>query len=234
MSIRYTLYYYKDKLFYGFGLFFLIIALIGFCGYFFLNHFQVITPNGTHNARDFTLTTGTIEAYRQHYPNAEITHAKKGIPWLLTITLALAIALITRSRRVSNKERRSMYLLNIMSTNGKVKLTDLSNEMGIDKNFVLETLPILNLERGTSFSYHSDSNMIICNDSTVDWHLNTKCDNCGAIADVHVNIHIEHESLTCPYCSSRIHDPDFISFKKTKADIEKTTAYSSFMNFLKK
>ena len=111
----------------------------------------------------------------------------------------------------------------------------LTDQLGFDKQFILDVLPDLNRCPGVSFSYNIEGDLIVDDNSTVDWHLSKNCDSCGAAIDEKLTVNLEAESLVCPYCSSKIHDADFIDHKvevKEKIESKNKSMFESLISLV--
>ena len=207
MPQRKTIHHYKEIFLQKLGKLTVIIALIAFFISLSLNWFTVTTTN-EHGVQEIRTigSLGTAAAHRKANPDDIVKDARRPFPLIPTFLLLFGLALSTRKGRGQSDFE---HLFTILHSGKKIRLTDLINSSGFDKQYVLDTLPDINLERGTSFYYRAEADLVVDEDSTIDWHLNSQCENCGANANTEVNILIGKESLVCPYCSNSIHDPEF-------------------------
>ena len=97
----------------------------------------------------------------------------------------------------------------VLKLNRKIKLEQLTNETGLSRSYIFSQLPDINLQRGTSFYYDGEFDVVYDDDVTVDWPLNIKCKHCGATTCESVKILLGQESLSCPYCSHPVEDTEF-------------------------
>lgn len=206
MRAQKTVNHYWEALLHRVGKILIGVSIFGFWLSLSLAHYSITYINDEQIQETLNFASlGSSEYYRKAYPGAAITIKERPFPIVPTVILLFGLSLATRTRRESSPYKK---LWTVLKVERKIELPELLRHTGQSKAFILNTLPDINLERGTSFYYHPDTDTVVDHDSAVKWHLAKKCSNCGANVDTQMYILIGRETPTCPYCDNKIDDPD--------------------------
>lgn len=200
---------FRETVLQAIGALILFIALFGFLLSALMNYYSITDYSETPPKTTYSYTTGKLEYVQSENPGAVVKKINDGFPVKSSIILLFGIYIISRKHKSRKQDEETVRLLDALKNNPKVKITKLSNKLGMDAQEIIARLPDLNAYHGTQYVFNYNSNLIVDNDATIEWDLSCLCENCGATNQTKLIIAIETDSLHCTYCDSKILDAEF-------------------------
>ena len=204
----------KESVLQTIGAIILFISVFGFLLSLTVKYYSITNYDDTPPKQTYSYTTGTLAYVQGENPGAEVKRIDDGFPVKSTMIMFFGLFILSRKHKSRTQDEKTVRLLDALKHNPKVKLVKLSNKLGIDEKEIVAKLPDLNQHHGTKYAYHYQSKMIVDHESTIEWKLGSKCENCGATSALSIIVSIETDSLNCPYCDSKINDDEFENCKQ--------------------
>ncbi|HAA13173.1 MAG TPA: hypothetical protein DCE41_16375 [Cytophagales bacterium] len=171
----------------------------------------------------------TFEEIQQEYPNAEII--ENGFPIKRTIITFGALGLWLVGINFRRKEKKIIQIWDALEISGEAKVTDLSNSLGLTRNFILESIQEINAQPGVYYAFDKGSDKIMDGRLMTEFVVNNKCHNCGREYGLTINLSLATPPA-CTHCGTPAESQVFNNYKQeilnTRTKLETQTEESTF------
>ncbi len=141
------------------------------------------------------------EIQSKHGPEAEITIIKTPIiPPIIAISgfCLLVIGIIFRK-----KENKIISIWDALEKTGEGKVRDMEVALGLNRDFILSSLQLINAQQGTYYVYRSEGDLIVDGKLLEEHTVSLNCSGCGHNINKKITL-AKLNGLSCSYCGAPI------------------------------
>ncbi|MEL6537323.1 MAG: hypothetical protein AAFQ98_18015 [Bacteroidota bacterium] len=194
------------------------------------NYFDIgITQGNTTQYQDFN--GRTWEDLQAEYPGAQIV--EHGYPLKRTIITLGALGLLVAGIYFRRQEKKVIRIWDALEVSGEAKVTDLSNNLGVTRAFILEHLQDINAQPGVYYAFDSQSDKIMDGRLMSEFVVTNTCHNCGKSYGLSINLSLATPPA-CTHCGTPAESQVFNDYKQdilsTRTRLETQTEESTFNN----
>lgn len=130
-----------------------------------------------------------------------------GIIFLLSGITLLFFGLIVRK-----KEKKIIGIWEVLEDVGEIEVNELAQSLGLTKEFILNNLKHINIQRNVYFKYDAKYDKIVNRDLATQHKVDAKCSGCGNSISKSIPLH-STEIVNCNYCGNPISTEEIAKIK---------------------